>query len=210
MSDTTDTKDLGHVLRAFVELLRPTKGLLLFYIFVSVFILLSSRLVWFLDMVGISSGYFEVISDKWIELDNKFDFASYWNPISNALLWFALGSILYLLFWTIIVSIVDGYNDIIVSTRFMHPRSFHQSDYWTAIAGRALVRIAGFGLFLVLFLWGISGFLSSIYNRAYTSWSADSIVLIAAQIVIVFILVSLVLHGMTVGLRIGLLKLRIL
>lgn len=209
MAQTTNTNDFSHVLRAFVELVRPTKAQLFLYLFIAAFIIFSSRLVWLLDMVGISSGYFDFITEKWIELDNRFDFASYWNPLSNAFLWFALGSILYLLFWTLIVTIVDGYNDIIVSTRFMHPRSFHQSDYWTAIVGRAFVRIAGFGLFIALFLWSLAGFMSSLYQRAYDAWIASNPFLVILQFVAVILLTSIMLHGMTIGLRIGMLRLRI-
>lgn len=54
--------------------------------------------------------------------------------------WFIVGTISYFTVWFLINLAVDAYNDIVISTSFVHPRSFHQSDFWLSIIGRAVVR----------------------------------------------------------------------
>lgn len=72
--------------------------------------------------------------------------------------WFLLGTLAYFLIWFTINLLVDTYNNILISAAFVHPRSFHQSDYWVAVTGRGLVRLSAliafffYALFWVLVL----------------------------------------------------------
>lgn len=72
--------------------------------------------------------------------------------------WFLLGTFAYFAIWFTINLLVDAYNNILISAAFVHPRSFHQSDYWLAVTGRAIVRLSAlialvfYTLFWVLIL----------------------------------------------------------
>ncbi len=46
--------------------------------------------------------------------------------------------------------IIDLRNDLEISSSFVHPKSFHQSDYWVAIASRAVLRGAA-GITLIFY-----------------------------------------------------------
>lgn len=64
--------------------------------------------------------------------------------------WFFIGTVTYVIAWSIITTLIDLKNDIEVSSAFVHPKSFHQSDYWVSIASRAVVRGAS-GIALVFY-----------------------------------------------------------
>jgi hypothetical protein len=70
--------------------------------------------------------------------------------------WFIVGAITYILIWFVTNIVIDVYNDIVISAAFLHPRSFHQSDYWASIAARTAVRIAAgiaLGFYTVFWAW---------------------------------------------------------
>lgn len=54
--------------------------------------------------------------------------------------WFIIGTVVYIIAWSIITIVVDVNRDIKVSSSFVHPNSFHQSNYWLAIIVRWLLR----------------------------------------------------------------------
>lgn len=64
--------------------------------------------------------------------------------------WFIIGTVVYILSWALITFIVDVNRDITVSSSFVHPKSFHQSNYWFAILMRALLRTTS-GIALVFY-----------------------------------------------------------
>lgn len=67
--------------------------------------------------------------------------------------WFLVGTALYFVIWFCISLAIDIYNDIVISAAFIHPRSFHQSQYWAAIVGRTIVRgLASLALVVYLFI----------------------------------------------------------
>lgn len=70
--------------------------------------------------------------------------------------WFIIGGIAYTLVWAITTIIIDIRNDLRVSETFIHPRSFHKSDFWVSIISRTLVRaFSGIALlfYSVFWLW---------------------------------------------------------
>lgn len=72
--------------------------------------------------------------------------------VGAALIWFAGGCVVYLLLWTLVVVVVDGYNNLVISSSFVHPKSFQQSKFWLAIAGRGLIRFSAGVLTVILAL----------------------------------------------------------
>lgn len=65
-------------------------------------------------------------------------------------LWFIIGTVVYIIAWSIITVIHDINRDITVSSSFVHPKSFHQSNYWFAILMRGLLRFTS-GVALVFY-----------------------------------------------------------
>lgn len=67
-------------------------------------------------------------------------------------LWFFIGTITYIIAWSVITMLIDISNDIKVSSSFVHPKSFHKSDFWLSILSRAVLRTAAGG---ALFFYGV-------------------------------------------------------
>lgn len=94
---------------------------------------------------GIGSDTQGVLSSISAAVHNATAFMSQNDLSARVLLfgfWFIVGTLLYLIAWFIINLLIDAYNDVVISTAFMHPRSFHQSGYWTSVAGRLIVQIS--------------------------------------------------------------------
>lgn len=64
--------------------------------------------------------------------------------------WFIIGTVVYMLAWATITIIADLRRDIKVSSSFVHPQSFHQSNYWHAILLRGTLRLAS-GIALIFY-----------------------------------------------------------
>jgi hypothetical protein len=68
--------------------------------------------------------------------------------------WFLIGAVVYMLLWFLANIAIDTYNDIVISAVFVHPESFHQSQYWMAIGARFVLRAAaGIALLIYAFFW---------------------------------------------------------
>jgi hypothetical protein len=77
---------------------------------------------------------------------------------SNKLLlfgfWFIVGTAVYIFLWFITNILIDTYNNIVVSAAFVHPQSFHQSEYWAAILARVVLRVfAATALIAYIYFW---------------------------------------------------------
>jgi hypothetical protein len=77
--------------------------------------------------------------------------------------WGLVGLILYSLLWSLFVMFMDISSDIVVSQYFVHPRSFHKSNFWLAALSRRVIVITAYlviGIYILLLL----GSLPIIYN----------------------------------------------
>lgn len=91
-------------------------------------------------------------------LFNFFNATDGWGRFFLFGFWFFIGTFTYIIAWSIITMIVDISNDIKVSSSFVHPKSFHQSDYWVSIMSRVILRSAA-GITLVFYgVFWIVGF----------------------------------------------------
>lgn len=72
-------------------------------------------------------------------------------------LWVLIGTVVYLLSWVLITVLIDISRNVEVSSSFVHPRSFNQSDYWFSVVVRASIRLAG-AVALIVFasVWATS------------------------------------------------------
>lgn len=143
--------------------------------------------------------------EKALEVSNS-DLVS---RIVPSLAWFALGGLLYLLVWTLIVFVVDSYNNVVVSSSFSHPTSFHQSAYWFAIGGRFLTRIAA-GLVLAFTLISIIKLVPLWYDRSVVLGVSGSLKTDIASGFTVILTIFALLYVVTVSLRFLFLKRRLL
>lgn len=72
--------------------------------------------------------------------------------------WFFIGTVTYVVAWSVITMLVDISNDIKISSSFVHPKSFHKSDYWLSILSRLVLRAAS-GITLIFYgVFWIVGF----------------------------------------------------
>jgi hypothetical protein len=77
--------------------------------------------------------------------------------------WGLVGLILYSLLWSLFVMFMDISSDIVVSQYFVHPRSFHKSNFLLAALSRRVIVITAYlviGIYILLLL----GSLPIIYN----------------------------------------------
>lgn len=129
-----------------------------------------------------------------------------WGRIFLFAFWFVIGTVTYVVAWSVITMMIDLRNDLEVSSSFVHPKSFHQSDYWTAIASRVVLRAsAGISLLAYGSFW-VAGFapvwtasIQSLFARGVTSERIiDSITALIG--------VALTLHIAAILLRLTLLR----
>lgn len=73
-----------------------------------------------------------------------------WGRVFLFGFWSILGALTYAIVWGITAAMTTIRKDIAVSASFTHPGSFHNSDYWTAIIGRYILR-AGSLLALIFY-----------------------------------------------------------
>lgn len=92
--------------------------------------------------------------------DSFLDFLSQdpsWGRFFLFGLWFMVGTIVYFIAWALVTFIVDVNRDITVSSSFVHPKSFHQSSYWTAIIARGVLRtMSGVALLFYGIFWALA------------------------------------------------------
>lgn len=123
-------------------------------------------------------------------------------------LWVGIGAVVYMLSWALITVLVDMSRDIRVSSSFIHPRSFHQSNYWLFVIGRNVVRIvAGITLIFYGVVWGTSFapvWIQSFETLFAQGWTIHH----SIDALIAIIGVGLTLHIGAILLRVTLLRAR--
>lgn len=95
---------------------------------------------------------------------NKFFDISYIGAVGTFIVWALFGLIVYCLIWILTVIFVDARNNIVISEAFIHPDSFHKSNYWSALLmRRVLYFFIMFGslLFLIFLISVIPVLISS-------------------------------------------------
>lgn len=121
-------------------------------------------------------------------------------------LWFVIGTVVYFMAWALITLIVDISRDITVSSTFVHPKSFHQSSYWSAIVARGILRamsgiaLVFYGIFWVLALAPV--WLSEFELALSSPFSPEN----AYQVFLTLVGIALTLHIAAILLRIMLLR----
>lgn len=121
-------------------------------------------------------------------------------------LWFIIGTVVYMLSWSLVTIIVDISNDIRISSSFAHPKSFHRSEYWLAIGSRTILRGSA-ALTLVFYsVFWLSAFapvwLNSFMALFTGGFSTDE----ASNALAALLGIALTLHIAAILLRIALLR----
>jgi len=120
--------------------------------------------------------------------------------------WFIIGTVTYILAWSLITMIIDISNDIKISNSFVHPKSFHQSDYWLSIASRIVLRAAA-GIALVFYgVFWIAGFATAWLQSFQTLFARGLTSSHITDFVLALIGVAFTLHIGAILLRLALLK----
>lgn len=188
-----------HILAALLRFLKITYVQLIAFSVVGVVVLLTSRLQWLMNKVGVDQDITESFKQYFEDLNYKYDLTSALDNVSSVLVWAVIGATVYLVIWAIIVLSIDAYNDLVISTRFVHPESFHQSDYWMAIMLRFFLRAAGFVLIGALTIWLFADGLPLLFGIAYNVWSDSSVY----RAVLIIIATIALLYAYVISLRLA-------
>jgi hypothetical protein len=192
-------------LKKLLIFLSPTRTETILFAFAGIMLILAAKTANFFNGLTSRIGAEEEIKRVWGSFSDRM--AEY-SDISGALLWFLAGAALYLIVWLIVVIAIDWYNDILVSTSFVHPKSFHQSEYWVAIAGRFMIRVAAAVIFLVLMAIIFGTFIEYGYEVASEAWKNDILTMIGSFSLIVLMSFA-VLYSATLLLRLVFLRRRL-
>jgi hypothetical protein len=132
------------------------------------------------------------------------------DTFNTILLWFGAGGLIYVLGWAVMVISVDIYNDIVVSSSFIHPRSFHQSNYWFAILTRSLLRVSAFTIFVSLLARTLTDVEPTLSRAVQKVWDSQNASLIIFGGVVIILAVAFIVHVLVVLARMVSLRKRLL
>ena len=108
--------------------------------------------------------------------------------------WFIVGSIAYFAAWFGINVAVDFYNDIVISSAFVHPRSFSRSDYWASIASRIVLRVVAAVTLLFYAIFWAAAFAPFAINRVQLLLQNTGGVQQSIDVAITFVALVVSLH----------------
>ena len=136
------TQNKESTLATLWRFIRPEPEELVFYLLAIFSMLgLAAYRVMVQGQVGKDSyGLFASFSSARDTLFGFFNDNDSWGRFFLFGLWFLIGTIVYIIAWGAVTTLVDLSKDIEVSSSFVHPNSFHRSNYWVAIASRAVLR----------------------------------------------------------------------
>ncbi|CAN5461840.1 hypothetical protein BH10PAT3_BH10PAT3_6160 [soil metagenome] len=193
-------------LKALLDFLSPTKLELLLYFIAGLFVILAAGIVRLYDSITGTTAAKDMISRFWVNLVEK---VNGYNSFSNVLIWFLAGAVLYLIIWISAVILIDWYNDVLISTSFIHPKSFHQSDYWVAIVGRMLIRVASGLVLLGLIVIAIGYFVPYGYSSCLQALTGGKVLSMASSFGQVIFMTFTVLYASMLLIRLLFLRRRV-
>lgn len=171
-------------LHALLDFLSPTKTESILYVFAGLILIFAAKTTSLFDSLTVNVGAHDEIERVWLGLVDKMN---NYSDVSGAFFWFLAGAILYLIIWITAVILIDWYNDVLVSTSFIHPRSFHQSEYWTAIVGRFFIRVASGILLAALIMITFGTFIVSGYSTALEAWNSSLLSMLGSFSIIIIV-----------------------
>jgi hypothetical protein len=119
--------------------------------------------------------------------------------------WFVIGAIAYFVVWFLINIAIDLYNDIVISAAFIHPRAFHQSEYWASIAARVTLRVLAaiaLGFYMLFWLWVFAPFAVGRFKALIQYLNVQHVL----EATVTLVAIVLTLHVATVLIRLIRLK----
>jgi hypothetical protein len=135
-----------------------------------------------------------------------FNAADGWGKFFLFGFWFCIGTVTYIIAWSIITMLVDLSNNIKISSSFVHPKSFHKSDYWLSIVSRLVLRTtAGIALVFYGVFW-ILGFAPVWMDSFQALFARGSSAVHISDFITALIGVALTLHIAAILLRLMLLR----
>ena len=188
--------------------IRPEPEELVFYLLAIVTMLgLAGYRVAIQGQIGEDSqGLIETFTVGRETLFGFFNSTDSWGRVFLFGLWFIIGTLTYIIAWSAITLLIDISNDLKVSNSFVHPKSFHQSDYWVSILSRAVLRTAAGGALVFYSVFWLAAFapvwISSFQATFGHGFNADSTIDFIAALVGI----ALSLHIAAILLRLTLLR----
>lgn len=200
----------GNLFRALWRFLRPETDEVTVYIIIAfIFVGYAAYRLAGSGTLGLESqDLLNAARDTISHTSSIFSTGSGWARFFLFGFWFIIGTLAYFLIWFVTNIVIDIRNDIAISVAFIHPRSFHQSNYWTAVAIRSTLRtLAGIAFVFYGAYW--ARFLAPFSLHLIEEALAGTSLLKTCLYVPSFLLVTwLSLHVATLLVRIALLRYR--
>jgi len=193
----------------FLEVIRPTGLESIFFIIAGLFSAFSSELVPFLQKSPTIAYDAAIVKRVAVNLLKFIDGGRSSPLLSTAFVWFVVGGFVYIMGWILLVIIIDIYNDLVVSYAFIHPNSFQQSKYWTAIIGRVILRVTAAAMLLIGLILSVTEFMPYLYAKSTNTWMGANFAAKASSIFLIIFLVFLALQFAVIMLRLSFLKKRL-
>lgn len=200
----------GNLLRALWRFLRPEVDEFTVYIIISfIFVGFASYRLASNGSLGMESQ--DLLNAARITIAQTgaiFSSGSGWARFFLFGFWFIIGTLAYSLIWFVTNVCIDIRNDIAISVAFIHPRSFHQSNYWSAVAIRSILRVLA-GLTFIFYCAFWARFLAPLSLHVIEGALAGSSLLKTCLYVPSFLLLTWVsLHVAALLIRVALLRYR--
>lgn len=196
------------LLRTMWQVARPTAlNTTLYFLVIVLFFMIGAYLYSSMTTDSQAVSIADMLRSSFTIYLDQFDTQDWAPALTTFLFWLLIGSLVYILFWHVLTFIINVYNDVVITKTYVHPRSFHASEYWYAIAGRTLSTIAG-GVACIIYgvywLFGLAPFWVTVIQESIVrlpSW--NSLALWVCSTVGIFV----TLHAWTVLYRFATLRL---
>lgn len=169
MSINSAKKD--NILRATFDVIGLSKVAALMYLLIGIGFILVERSVQIFASLGFVSLQYGELDITTRRLIDSLYAEEIFKTTSAFMSWFAVGAILYILVWAAVVFFVDGYNDIVIANRFIHPTSFHKANYFASTASRFICRVIAGLFFLCLLVFFIIPIIPKVFYYSKASFS---------------------------------------
>jgi hypothetical protein len=135
-------RDEGNLLRALWRFLRPEADEIIVYIIIAfVFVGYASyRLANTGSLGPESKDLLQAARDVIGQTTAVVSSGSGWARFFLFGFWFMIGTLAYFIVWFVCNIFIDVRNNIAISVAFIHPQSFHQSDYWGSLVLKTVLR----------------------------------------------------------------------
>jgi hypothetical protein len=196
-----------HFWRVFWRFIKAEIEELIFYV---IAVLIFGITAFYQVVISNSTSQTEDISEVFTIITEKLQFITNGDDTAAKIftfgLWFIIGTFVYALACFMVSFASGAFRDVEVSSSFIHPSSFHKSDFWLTIISRAIIRVgAAVSLLFYTAVW--CTVLAPVWLASFKSVFIDGLELeTLVSLIIAIVGIGLSLHIGAILLRLILLR----